>query len=247
MSEKFKVTILGTSGGVPIKGRAQSGVLLESSETKILFDCGMAVPLRLKEIDVDAEEIDYIFLTHGHLDHIQDLPSLTKSSWLRTDEARFTIICPPDMVDWIPSIWKSVKEFERVDLEVKPLSPGNSDNYGGIKIEAFSTPHTQESQGYKIDRGDIIYTGDSAPNKRLNDILDDTELLIHELSLPMKTDLHTDPRGLIDIVDGEEVNILALTHFYPQILKEIEGIKDLIEEETGMKTIISSDLDVHPV
>lgn len=243
MANKSKVTILGTSGGIPIEGRAQSGILLEGSETKILFDCGMAIPLRLKEAGVDAEEIDYIFLTHRHLDHIQDLPSLTKASWLRTDEANYTIVCPPDMVDWIPGIWKSVEEFERTDLTIEPIEPGEKKEFGGVKIEAFSTPHIHGSHGYKIHDGNIIYTSDTAPNERLKDIIDKTELLIHELSLPMKTNLHTHPDGLIDIVSELRIKKLALTHFYPQILEKIDEVKTMIEDATGIETIISRDLD----
>jgi len=243
MSKETKVTILGTSGGIPIEGRAQSGILLESSNTKILFDCGMAVPLRLKEAGVNAEDIDYIFLTHGHLDHIQDLPSLTKASWLRTDEAKFTIICPPDMIDGLPNVWKSVGEFERTDLDIQPIAPGERGRFGDFEIEAFDTPHIQESQGYKINGGDIIYTGDTAPNPKLKNILDDTDLLIHELSLPMETSLHTCPDGLIDIISGKKIQRLVLTHFYPQVLDDIENFRLMIENDTGIETIISRDLD----
>ncbi|MFO7792809.1 MAG: ribonuclease Z [Candidatus Saliniplasma sp.] len=247
MSEKSEVTILGTSGGIPIEGRAQSGILLERSDTKILFDCGMGIPLRLREAGTNAEEIDYIFLTHRHLDHIQDLPSLTKASWLRTDQAEFTIICPPDMVDWIPEIWKCVGESGRVDLDIKSLAPDEADIFGGLKIEAFDTPHIQGSQGYNINGGKIVYTGDSAPNEGLKDVLNDTELLIHELSLPMKTEIHTDPQGLIDTLGGENIKKLALTHFYPQVIEKIEIIKDMVEEKTDIETVISSDLDRYSI
>ena len=243
MSKEIKVTILGTSGGIPIEGRAQSGILLESSDTTILLDCGMAVPLRLKEAGVDAEEIDYIFLTHGHLDHIQDLPSLTKASWLRTDEAEFTIVCPPDLVDGLPDVWKSVGEFERTDLDIQPLAPGEKSTFGDFIIEAFDTPHLQESQGYKINDGDIIYTGDTAPNPNLKGLLNDTKLLIHELSLPMETSLHTHPEGLIDMISGEKIELLVLTHFYPQVLEDIDKARQRIEGDTGIETIISRDLD----
>ncbi len=243
MSNETKVTILGTSGGIPMEGRGQSGILLESSDTKILIDCGMAVPLRLKEAGVDAEEIDHIFLTHGHLDHIQDLPSLTKASWLRTDEAKFTIVCPPDLVDRLPNFWKSVGEFERTEIDIKPMVPGKRGRFGDFIIEAFDTPHIKESQGYKINDGDIIYTGDTAPNPNLKNILDDTNLLIHELSLPMETSLHTHPDGLIDMISGEQIQRLVLTHFYPQVLDDIENFRLMIEKDTGIETVISRDLD----
>jgi len=252
MSEDLEVTILGTSGGIPIEGRAQSGVLVESKDTKILFDCGMAVPLRLKEAGVDAEEIDYIFLTHRHLDHIQDLPSLTKAAWLRNDQEKvdYTIICPKDMTDWLPGLWKSSGEFERVELNIKGIKPGVPDSYDGIKVEAFETPHIEGSLGYVLDDGKVIYTGDSAPNENILDLIDNTELLIHELSLNQKTDLHTDPEGIIKILSGlkrDEIKDLVLTHFYPEVLKDLYEIQKKIETETGISTKIAEDLDRYKI
>ena len=53
--------------------------LLEAEGKKALFDTGLnesmgsGVPDRLKELKVSPDEIDYIFLTHFHLDHIGGL------------------------------------------------------------------------------------------------------------------------------------------------------------------------------
>ncbi len=252
MSEELEVTILGTSGGIPIEGRAQSGVLVESKDTKVLFDCGMAVPLRLKEAGVDAEEIDYIFLTHQHLDHIQDLPSLTKAAWLRNNQEKvdYTIICPKDMTDWLPGLWKSSGEFERVELNIKGIKSGVPGYYDGIKVEAFETPHVEESLGYVLDDGKVIYTGDSAPNENILDLIDNTELLIHELSLNQKSDLHTDPEGIIKVLSrsgSDEVDHLLLTHFYPEVIKKLNDIQKMIENKTGIQTRMSKDLDRYTI
>ena len=53
--------------------------LLEAEGKKALFDTGLnvtmgsGVPDRLKELKVSPDEIDYVFLTHFHLDHIGGL------------------------------------------------------------------------------------------------------------------------------------------------------------------------------
>ena len=53
--------------------------LLESEGKKALFDTGLnvsmgsGVPDRLKELKVSPDEIDYVFLTHFHVDHIGGL------------------------------------------------------------------------------------------------------------------------------------------------------------------------------
>ena len=58
---------------------SMSAFLLEAEGKKALFDTGLnvtmvsGVPDRLKELKVSPDEIDYVFLTHFHLDHIGGL------------------------------------------------------------------------------------------------------------------------------------------------------------------------------
>ena len=58
---------------------SMSAFLLEAEGKKALFDTGLnekmstGIPDRLKELKVSPDEIDYIFITHFHLDHIGGL------------------------------------------------------------------------------------------------------------------------------------------------------------------------------
>ena len=58
---------------------SMSAFLLESDNKKALFDTGLneklstGIPDRLKELKINPNEIDYIFITHFHADHIGGL------------------------------------------------------------------------------------------------------------------------------------------------------------------------------
>ena len=58
---------------------SMSAFLLEAEGKKALFDTGLnekmstGIPDRLKELKVSPDEINYIFITHFHLDHIGGL------------------------------------------------------------------------------------------------------------------------------------------------------------------------------
>ena len=58
---------------------SMSAFLLEWENKKALFDAGFntkensGIPQRLKELKISPEEIDYIFITHSHWDHIEGL------------------------------------------------------------------------------------------------------------------------------------------------------------------------------
>ena len=72
-----KITFLGAAGEV-----TGSKTLIEALDSTLMVDCGAfqgAKELRLlnwKNLPVDVSNIDVVFLTHGHLDHVGYLPRL---------------------------------------------------------------------------------------------------------------------------------------------------------------------------
>ncbi|MEF8835336.1 MAG: ribonuclease Z [Candidatus Thermoplasmatota archaeon] len=239
----MKVTLLGTSGGIPIPGRAQSGILVETSDKKILLDCGMGIPLRLSEAGVKAEDIDLICITHGHLDHIQDLTSLTKASWLRSKEAEYQIIIPSNLKERLIDFWKVLDEYRRTELTFEVL--GNEQDYkDNVTITPFKTKHTDISQGYEIFKGEkkVVYTGDTAPCEKVVEKAKNADILIHELSNIEETDFHTNPKGLISKLNGVDVEELVITHFYPSAAEQAEEWATKIEKKTGIPTTAGEDL-----
>ena len=61
--------------------------LLQDSKTKILVDCGLlqgttdSYTTNGKEFPYNPSEMDYLFLTHAHLDHIGRIPKLVKDGF----------------------------------------------------------------------------------------------------------------------------------------------------------------------
>jgi len=60
--------------------------LLEEEETKILIDCGLyqgqdVVDKNYEEFNFDPSQIDYLIVTHAHLDHIGRIPKLIKEGF----------------------------------------------------------------------------------------------------------------------------------------------------------------------
>jgi len=76
----MKLTILGSGSAVPRLNRNMSGYLLEIENKKILFDSGPGTIRQLLKLKVDLLDIDYIFYTHLHNDHINDLGAIIWSN-----------------------------------------------------------------------------------------------------------------------------------------------------------------------
>src|SRR5262249_17908943 len=78
VSEKgTRVITLGTKNGPqPIAGRAQSSNLLTVNTAQYVVDAGDGVTRRLARLGNDFRNIDNIFITHPHSDHIAGLGAL---------------------------------------------------------------------------------------------------------------------------------------------------------------------------
>ena len=77
----MQVTFLGTSSGVPTRGRNVSSVALRLPQRSELwlFDCGEATQHQFLRSELRVSQLSRIFITHMHGDHVFGLPGLLAS------------------------------------------------------------------------------------------------------------------------------------------------------------------------
>jgi Metallo-beta-lactamase superfamily len=80
MTTEVILTGTGLPGATP--GRAGAGTLMRTGQVAVQFDAGRATALRLAEAGTHPAQLDALFLTHVHSDHVQDVPDLTMTRWL---------------------------------------------------------------------------------------------------------------------------------------------------------------------
>ena len=124
-------------------GSKGNSVLIESDKTKILIDAGKsarALCNALAEIGKSIDEIDAIFITHEHNDHIGALENLLKKHKI-----------PVHIVSI--SAQKLLNRAREVFEDALCLhTPIFTENIGNMKITSFPTPHDSEySVGYRIE------------------------------------------------------------------------------------------------
>ena len=76
----MKITILGSGTAAPRLNRNMSSYLFETGNKKILFDSGPGTIRQLLKLKISLLDIDNIFYTHFHNDHINDLPAIIWSN-----------------------------------------------------------------------------------------------------------------------------------------------------------------------
>ena len=81
--QDLKVTLLGTGSPAPIMNRFGPSILVEAGKQKLLFDCGRGAAQRIQQNKVPFAEVDYLFLTHLHSDHVVGIPDLWLTGWIQ--------------------------------------------------------------------------------------------------------------------------------------------------------------------
>ena len=125
-------------------GSGGNSVYIETDQHKILLDAGLSekkLSARLANIDRSAGDLDAVFVTHEHSDHVKGIGPLVRKHNipLYTTEGTFRKIA--SRAGRIPE-WKPIRSEEPVVI-------------GDMVVEPYATPHdAEESVAFVIRHGD---------------------------------------------------------------------------------------------
>jgi ribonuclease Z len=77
----MKIILLGTGGPKPDPNRQGPALAARVDDISFLFDAGRGVTTQLVRARIPVTDIDHIFITHHHFDHIGNLGDMILSSW----------------------------------------------------------------------------------------------------------------------------------------------------------------------
>lgn len=139
---------LGTGGSVPSARRSTASVLIARGGERLLFDCGEGTQRQLQR-SLGLVQVDEIYLTHFHADHILGLPGLLKTYDLTDREVPLTVYGPQGLGDLF-AILKPIVGRLHFDLNLVELAPGEPRAHDGYEIRAFEVAHSVRAHGYAL-------------------------------------------------------------------------------------------------
>lgn len=90
----MELIILGSGSGIPQLDKHLSSVLVRQANKLMLADCGDSCAHRLLEHNITADELDAIFITHYHPDHIGGLFMLLQMLYLQNRTRDLLLFLP---------------------------------------------------------------------------------------------------------------------------------------------------------
>jgi hypothetical protein len=190
----MRVTWNGT-GSAWSRRYGNSSALIESESdggTRLLIDCGHTVPARLEELGVSLRDIDAVFISHLHGDHIYGLEEWGFKNLLLWD-ARPTLLIAEDLA---APLWANVLSGTMAQVcnrscllddyfEVVRLQVGKPVSVGPFTLEIRPVRHVPNAASYGCRvAGDALSLGFTCDS--LADVdswfYDGTDAVFHDCS-----------------------------------------------------------------
>jgi ribonuclease BN (tRNA processing enzyme) len=194
----FRLTVLGTGTAAPEAGTAASGLLIETADTAVVFDCGSGVAARVQEA-VGAERLSAVVIGHQHADHWIDLAPLRyQFAWGERSSPRLPVYLPPGGSERLVPLAFAIAErptFFLDAFDVREYASETPFEVGSLSIRPVEAQHYVPAWSMEImgpGGGRIVYGGDMGPTEGIVELGRGADLLILEATL--ETPVGDDPR-----------------------------------------------------
>ncbi|VCU71862.1 Ribonuclease Z [Pigmentiphaga humi] len=198
------VTLLGTSTPDLSERRFGFSVLVQAGGLNLVFDAGRGAAIRLGQLRMRPSEVDAVFLTHFHSDHINGLADLWMTGYLgagRNGRKMPLELYGPHGTE---KLARGMMETYQADATIRfadepsalPASriaardaaPGVVFERAGVKVTMFQVFHGAEiepAMGYRVDYAgrSVTLSGDTQPHPNVEKFGAGADVLIHEVAL----------------------------------------------------------------
>lgn len=197
------VTLLGTGTPALDPTRFSQSTLVQAGGLNLVFDAGRGASIRLAQAGVGLGQIDGVFLTHFHSDHVVGLADLWMTGYIPALQGRTTPLQlygptgTKHIGDGLMETFSADTSIREADEHVPPdgarIESHEFDHDGvmfdraGVKVTAFEVHHgdlIKPSYGYRVDYAgrSVLISGDTTFNQNVIAHGKGVDVLIHEVA-----------------------------------------------------------------
>lgn len=211
MNQKTSMICVGSGSAFTLEeGNYQSNFLIQKDNAHLLIDCGGDVRWGLKKLNLTSTDIEAVFISHLHADHIGGLEWLAFTT-LFNPFAEKPIMFVKDQ-NFANDLWnKSLRgglssvEFRSIELEsyfkLQKVNPKTSSFYWrDIEFEVIQTIHTLDNKEinpsyglrFNLNGKKIWFSGDTqyAPHQ-YRQLIEEADIILHDCETsPYPSNVH---------------------------------------------------------
>jgi ribonuclease BN (tRNA processing enzyme) len=225
----MKLTVLGSGTSVPHPDRASTAHWLETPAGSLLLDISVDAAHRMAQERLDWPNLDAIWVSHFHLDHLGGLPAFlfgTRRAPPTRNRAKPLRIFGPAGLKRVMQTINDSNHYPLFDqpFPIEIVEVAASDEFEilpGVSAHTLKTPHTDESLALRLkdeSSKSFVYTSDTGFSENLASFANEVDLLLMECSFrrnkPVQKHLElVDAMKLAEMCRPRKV---VLTHLYPE-------------------------------
>jgi len=249
----MELIVLGSGTSVPHPQRASSAHWLETTSGSLLLDASAASVHRMAQENLDWANLDAVWISHFHLDHVGGLaPFLFGTKWATQTQRRRK----PLMIYGGYGLKRLLRAFDEANdyklleqsfpVEVREVAPrAKFELLPGLAAQTFSTPHTRESLALRLTDEEgtaLVYTSDTGYAEALGAFAQATDLFLMECSFwrakPVNT--HLELEEAMRLARRAAPRKVLLAHLYPE-WDGVDIAAEAMKHEPGCEVVAATD------
>lgn len=282
-SKVTKVVMLGSGTPIPLLERGGPALAVVVNEHPYLIDAGegswrasqAATPRYGGKIPGLAEKnLDRLFLTHHHIDHVSNLAAIIYLPWYLGADRQLDIYGPRNTTRMVSTILDAyqytidVGETSGMKYEAPIIAQGHDILKSGpvykdenVTVEAFKVLHGNmpNSFAYKFTTPDrvVVVSGDKRPTEGFAEWAKGADILVHEVytiaglekapaRVPkISATYHTSTRELADIANIVRPKLLVLYHVMNHSGRPNGPVEEIAAAGYKGRVILAEDQDIY--
>ena len=200
------VTLLGTGSPVPSATRFGNSTLVQAGGLNLVFDAGRGAAIRLAQAGVPVGEVDGVFITHFHSDHVNGLDDLWLTGYIPAlggrPSGQLDLYGPTGVKALAENLTKAFEgdiaarvadgEVDRNTTNAGALRGGTRRDRLRPRRRARADVHgrprprnaIEPAVGYRVDYGrhSVLISGDTRPTPNVIRWGQGVDVLIHEVA-----------------------------------------------------------------
>ena len=226
MTEKIKITFLGTGSAIPTARRNHPAMLLQYKAENILVDCGEGTQRQFRKAHLNPCRITKILISHWHGDHVLGLPGLLQTLMLNGYNKKLEIYGPKGTKQKIRFYLNLfVHKGKNLNLEVHEVGDEVFFENKDFFMEAAEMNHDCPAVAYSF----VVKEKNRLDKNKLTKLKIPNSPLIRELA-----------REKVVEINGKKINGKNL--IYKEISRKVTFVMDTRYNENAVKLARKSDI-----
>jgi len=246
-----ELLVLGSSSGQPTRRRFPAAYALRAAGKLFLIDCGAPVSTLLYRYELDPIDVQAIFLSHWHMDHVANLGLFISQNRLLKRPGPLNVYGPRGTAGKIRRLLTDsflLADGLGYELNVFSVKIYKPIKEALIHVTYFETRHLDRTR-YRTQFGRkavacgmlvegpgwrMLYSGDLRSPEELSPYVNGCDVLIHEMT-------HVRPEAVAEFAAMANVPHVVISHIGPDFDETPEKISEAFEGRYSGQLTVAED------